>query len=169
MWRFWVVGSLCKSSWTAKMTHRLIVALMIVFTITRSAQGSDRPVRFECRGLEAYEIAGTYNIDWAYGNIRAKNRSVVVGFSLGPMVDVLVPTERPSGFRTFHVERLNKVRLSHGHNVRKNEYQATLLGAPMDGVVNLVGSPKDRTRLLAIARALADSPCRETMQRSPSN
>jgi hypothetical protein len=85
------------------------------------------------------------------------------------MVEELVPENRPAGFRTFKVEHHRNVDVRHGYFVKNRQYQATLIGAPMNRVVNLVAQPKDRERLLAIARLLVASPCRVTISDSPSN
>jgi hypothetical protein len=117
------------------------------------------PLHARCRGLEAYDIQGTQDVDWAWGTIRAKDGSIQVAFAMGVMTGELVPAQRPPGFRTFKVARVGRALLRYGCNVPKNQIQATLLGARLDPVVNLIGAPKNAPRFVEIAKILATAPC----------
>ena len=66
----------------------LILAAIIIGNAFNAAAG-DRPIRFECQGLESYEIRGTRDVDWAWGDIRSLDGHVVIGFSIGLMVQPL--------------------------------------------------------------------------------
>lgn len=81
------------------------------------------------------------------------------------MVAQAVPAERPAGFRTYNVERIGKVVLRYGLNVRARQMQATLEGAPMNRSLSLVSHPKHADTFLAVARALATAPCSVTVDR----
>jgi hypothetical protein len=129
------------------------------------ARAGEYPIEFRCRGLEEYEIRGTHNVDWAWGNIRAKKANITFGFAVGSMVAEAVPAERPAGFRSFKIERIGDVQFRWGFHVREKQMKVTLIGAPMDRRVNLVAQPRDSTELIAFARALATAPCTVTIKR----
>jgi hypothetical protein len=117
------------------------------------------PIEFQCRGLEAYEIRGTHDVDWVWGTIRSKSGNVTIGFTIGLPVRQEVPAERPPGFRTYKIERIGRVLFRYGLNVRENLMKATLIGAPMDLQVNLVAHPRSKEEFMAVARTLATAPC----------
>ena len=75
------------------------------------------------------------------------------------MVQELIPAVRPPGFRSLEKERINSVTLRYGYNSDRNQFQATLIGAPIQRTLNLFSRPKDAKSLLAIARILATAPC----------
>jgi hypothetical protein len=150
------------------MRAAFLIALLILCSKTKAGQ-MERQLRFDCRGLEGYDIQATYDIDWGWGKIREKNSTVVIGFVLGPMVEVLVPAERPAGFRTFKVERVGKAVLRHGYYVYQKQYFATLLGAPIESTISLNTKPENSQKLLAVARVLATAPCKVTRIQPPSN
>jgi len=145
----------------------LIAAFIISGALTSHA--ADRPIRFECRGLEKFEIKGTHDVDWAWGNIRSLDSQVVIGFSIGPMVEELVPAERPAGFRSFKTFRINGVAIRYGYNVKMKQFQATLIGAPIQRKLNLVSRPQDRERLLSVAKIFTTAPCRFSFEGAPPN
>ena len=144
---------------------RSFVLLTLVAALVSVRARAEHPIDVKCRGLEQYEIRGTQNVDWVYGNIRARDRQVTIGFAIGSMVEEVVPAERPPGFRTFKTERIGNVLLRYGLNVRDKQMQATLIGAPMCSRVNLISHPKHAEELLVLARALAVSPCEVTVHR----
>lgn len=145
----------------------MVAVLLLVMLV--SSPVADSPVRhprhFHCRGLEAYDIEGTYDVDWMWGTIHARDGSIHIGFTTGPMAGELVPAQRPTGFRTFHVVRVQGAVLRYGFNARDNQIQATLLGAPFYPLVNLVSQPKDAVRFLEVAKILATAPCEGRIDR----
>ena len=120
---------------------------------------SDRPLEARCPGLEEYEIRGTYDVDWGWGEIQARGGSLVAGLSFGPMVADLVPEQRPAGFRSFELERTAGDAMRYGFNVHERQFQLTLRGAALDYRINLVGMPQDEDEILRIARILMAVPC----------
>lgn len=139
------------------MLALLLIAALAAPPDARSSV--QHPIYAHCRGLEAYDIQGIYDVDAAWGTIRAKDGSIQIAFSMGGMAGELVPERRPPGFRTFKVVHVGHVRMHYGFNPRENQIQATLLGSSLDGVVNLAGPPKNAVRFLKIAEALATAPC----------
>jgi hypothetical protein len=133
--------------------------LLMLMALTGELPAAERSITHQCAGLEAYEIRGTHGVDWTWGTIRAKARDVTIGFSAGSMVEELVPATRPPGFRTFKAEKLGRVVMRSGFNVRRNQMEVTLLGAPISRRLNLIGRAENRTELLAIARVLATARC----------
>lgn len=132
-----------------------------VLTLVAGRSGADeRPIQFQCRGLDGYVLHGTQDVDWVAGFIRAESRDVMIGFSVG-LVEETVPARRPAGFRTFVEQRIGSVVLRHGLNAREKQYQATLIGAPFSDVVNLAAPPRQEKELLAVARRLATADCRQ--------
>jgi hypothetical protein len=119
----------------------------------------ERQVELRCEGLEAYEIRVDYRVDAGSGSIRSRADGYSVGLGLGPMMEQAVPDRRPPGFRWYKVERVGNATLRYGYNVREKQLQATIVGAPMASLVNVVSRPGDTTRFLLIARTLATSRC----------
>src|SRR2546428_14187353 len=115
----------------------LVICLVLLFFLATPANAEESVV-YECKGLEAFRVEGTHDVDWTWGNIRAKNGSAVIGFSLGPMVAEAVPLERPPGFRSYSVEHLGSVELRYGFKVASKQFQATLIGAPIYRKLNLI-------------------------------
>src|SRR3954452_13607830 len=101
------------------MSIRTVGAIVLLaLSVTASASGSEYNFELQCRGLENYRITGTYRVDAGGGPIRAKDRHVSFGSSLGPMVEILVPDERPAGFQWFKVETASKATIRYGFKVK---------------------------------------------------
>ena len=138
------------------------VFTIVVCLTAFSAEGADRPFRVSCKGLESFDIRGTFNVDWGWGTIRS-NDGTTIGFAVGHPVEDAVPAERPAGFRSFHRYKIGKVVIRHGYYVRRKEYRATIVGAPlarqMLGGLQLVGSAKDAAVVQSLARDFAIAQC----------
>jgi hypothetical protein len=112
-----------------------------------------------CLGLESYDIRASTDVDWSWGTFRSKRDSYAVGFTGGDMVAVQVPKGRPPGFRWVKEEKIGSVVLRYGLNVRTKKLEATMSGAKLSDLLNLVAQPASETRFLELARAIAVAPC----------
>jgi hypothetical protein len=133
---------------------------LLLIAILPSADAAERPIKFECAGLESYEIRGTHDVDWAWGTIRQRHSPVLSGFSIGPVVEELVPIERPAGYRWFKVESERNVSFRYRYHVLQKQLRATIVGAPINRRLNLVAGPKDKASFLAVTRALITARCK---------
>jgi hypothetical protein len=124
----------------------------------RSPAQHDFDIR--CSGLESYDIRGSTDVDWSFGNVRSKTDSFVAGFTAGPMVAIAIPEERPPGFRWLREEKIGTVVLRYGLNVREKQLQATMFGANFSRRLNLVTRPGNEKRFIELTRALAVAQCR---------
>lgn len=145
------------------MSIRIVGAIVLLaLSVTASASGSEYDFELRCRRLENYQIMGSYRTDSGGGTIRAKDGHVGFGISLGPMTEVLVPAERPAGFRWFKVEKVSKAIIRYGFKVKEKLLQATIIGAPLNSCVNVVGRPETQEEFVALIRTLAVAPCNGT-------
>jgi hypothetical protein len=137
----------------------IAVATLIAANLLGSP-GTDRKFEYRYPGLEGYEIRGTYDVDAGLGIIQSKTGSFSIALALGPMVVQSIPPTRRAGLRWMKTETLGSATLRYGLDVRQKQLEATILGAQINSVVNLAGSPSDQNRFLEVARALATSQCR---------
>ncbi len=138
----------------------LIVTLFVLTTLTTLADGKKLDIR--CRGLEGYSISVEYNVDAGGGWIKSKNGYFAVGIDLGPMIEQRVPEQRRTGLTHLQVEQIGGATLRHAFDEKKQALVATIIGAPIGSVTNLIALPLDPKRFLAIARTLARAPCTRT-------
>jgi hypothetical protein len=144
------------------------LGMLIVFLVTAatpSAPSVQRAFEYRCTGLGAYEIRGTYDVDWSWGNIRSRSDRFVVGFEVGPMLAPSVPRQRPPGFRSYTVEHLGRATLRYGVNGKSNQLQATVEDAPVSDLINLSGRAQNAQRFLSVARTLATAKCKSIFER----
>jgi len=126
------------------------VICLVVLSLLATSALAEESVVYVCKGLEAFRMEGTHATDWTWGNIRAQQGSTAIGFSLGPSAPEIVPSKRPPGFRSYTIQHLGSVDLRYGFNVRRNQFEATLIGAPIYRKLNLVSRPADREILLQV-------------------
>jgi hypothetical protein len=138
---------------------RLVALLTVVAPSLALGSPLDREIEYRCSGLEAYEIRATYHVDAGGGTIRSKTDPFSIAFSVGPMVEELIPAARRPGLRWMKTEALGKVTFRYGFDVKKKQVHATIIRAPINNIVNLAGLAKDQDRLVAIGRVLATARC----------
>lgn len=127
-----------------------------------------RRFRASCRGLEMYEIDGTYDVDWGWGTLRSKTDSFHASFTIGPMTEPLIPKERPAGFRWVKEESRGNAMLRYGYNVHAKQIQATLVGADLASRINLAAEPAHADTFVLVARKLATAECKRTIIGQPA-
>src|SRR6266446_5085565 len=138
------------------MTAMLSVFLLVA---AGAAPPMEKTLSFRCQGLEDYSIVVQYDVDAGGGMIRANGDGFSLGIGLGPMLEPLIPAERPAGLRWMKVERIGRATVRYGYVVRTKMLVATIEGAPIGLMTNLVARPKEQQRFLAIVRTLVTAPC----------
>jgi len=135
-----------------------------------AAPDLDRSFEYQCPGLDDFEIQVVSHVDSSGGTVGSKNTGHSLGIGLGVMQDEVVPRRRPPGYRWYKSEAIGQATLTYGlavgrevvtdgQRVKRNLLQATILGSPISGVVNLAADPNEEAMLLTVARALAISHC----------
>jgi hypothetical protein len=149
---------------------------MVTALLLALVQGVGTPHPFErtfvytCPGLDQYEIQVVHGVDSGGGSVRRSGHGSSIGIGLGPMQEELAPRRRPPGYRWYQSERIglatltyglaiNADTLTNGQHVRRQSLRATIFGAPISSIVNLVADPNDETEFLAVARTLAVARC----------
>ena len=136
-----------------------MIAPLSLFLAGMFVSSLERDITLTCHGLESFEIQATYHIDAGGGTIRSKRDSFTAGFSLGPMVAEAIPAERRPGLRWMKIERLGNATIRYGFDVRKKRLEATIVGAPMNRLINVVARPADPKQFVDLIRGLAVAPC----------
>ena len=139
-----------------------MIAPLSLFLAGMFVSSLDRDVTFTCRGLESFEIKAAYHVDAGGGSIRSKRGSFSAGFGLGPMIAEEVPAERRPGLRWMKIEHLGNATLRYGFDVRQKLLVATIIGAPMYRLINVVARPADQKQFVDLIRDLAVAPCTAT-------
>lgn len=140
----------------------MLFSLLLLAQTLTEASDLDRKYEFQCPGLEDFEIEVVSHVDSGGGTIRSKSTGRSLGIGVGPMQAELAPRSRPTGYRWYRSESIGTATLTYGLQPKKNLVQATILGAPVSSVVNLVARPDEQALLLSVARILATSQCTST-------
>src|SRR5262245_45998021 len=135
--------------------------LMILLAGAIMPSELDRCFQAQCQGLEAYDIRGSYHVDFGGGTIRSKQHDVSFVFSMGTVRSV-APSARPPGFRWYKEESLSTATIRYGLKVREKQLQATIIGAPLSYRLNVFGAPGTEEEFLALLRTLAMARCATT-------